>query len=601
MKKLVYLFAAAAMILTSSCEDLLDSTDYTEKTTETFPESYSDMQQLVTGVYQNLSVVNANPQCSFLYAAQIASDDMYGGGGENDQTMQAYDILGNYQTNMTQQFYKDRYTGIARANAVIAGIDKPKDYPSKDARNQALGEALTLRAYYYYELASFYGNIPLITSSTTEDVPQAKPEEVWGQILLDLKTACDTMPNWSVVKGNLVDGHVDKYVAEGLLGRAWLFYTGMYCNGTELAQLTSTTYNPLTSVKLPDGTTLTKGDVQEYLEDCINNSGYELVPIFQELWSYTNRITMNDGVKYTYTDGIPYEWVENDNAVNPESMFEIKYNSYASWSTTIGYANGYALHFGIRGGQDAANTYPFGQGWGAGPVATNLFTDWQTEEPTDTRREATIQLLDQLPAYTPSSDWVQGTNYFNKKWAPVYAKGDNGYYNFAEYMYDANSWPSATQWNFQLDDLHDLVLLRFADVLLMHSEISGGQGTMGNDHGVSGLNQVRERAGLDDIAYSLDALKKERRHELACEGTRWNDIRRWHIAAACLEKQQGQKCIRNGAASTNNASDQLGGYTKRYNATAGFFKIPESEIDISQVLKQNPGFEGNDGQYTGWK
>ncbi|MBQ6965486.1 MAG: RagB/SusD family nutrient uptake outer membrane protein [Bacteroidaceae bacterium] len=593
MKKLVYLFAAAAMVLATSCDDSLDSTNYTEKTTATFPETYSDLQQLVTGVYQNLSVVNASPQCSFIYAAQNASDDMFGGGGETDQTMQAYDLIGNYQNNMTQQFYADRYAGIARANNIIGNIDKPSNYPSEAAKNQALGEALILRGFFYYELGSFYGNIPLITSATTEDVPQATPAELWGQILLDFKTAADIMPaGQTAVNGKLVDGHVDKYVAEGLLARAWLFYTGMYGNGTELSDLVSTSYSPLTSVDLPDGTTLTKKDVITYIDDCVDNSGYSLVPTFQNLWAYTNRVTLADGISDPYTDGKGYKWVEDDNAVNPESMFMIKYNSYASWQTTIGYANGYALHFGIRGGQDAANTYPFGQGWGAGPVTPNLYSDWSSAEPSDPRRDATIQKLSELPAYTPSSDWVQGTDYFNKKWAPVYANGSNGYYNFNEYMYDADSWPSATQWNFQLDDLHDLVLLRFADVLLMQSELK---------EDATGMNKVRARAGLSAVSYSLTALQNERRWELACEGLRWNDIRRWHIAAAALEKQEGQPVIYSGAASTNKASQQIGGYTARYNATAGFFKIPESEIDISNVLKQNPGYENNAGQYSGWR
>lgn len=63
---------------------------------------------------------------------------------------------------------------------------------------------------------------------------------------------------------------------------------------------------------------------------------------------YTNRCTVED---YNYTKGQGLKWVEDDAAVNPESMFAIKFNKLASWQTTIGYANGYALHFGMRGGQ----------------------------------------------------------------------------------------------------------------------------------------------------------------------------------------------------------------------------------------------------------
>jgi hypothetical protein len=110
------------------------------------------------------------------------------------------------------------------------------------------------------------------------------------------------------------------------------------------------------------------------------------------------------------------------NADDVENMFAIKFNKLASWNTTIGYGNGYALHLGIRGGQDYANTFPFGQGWGAGPVAPNLVSDWKAAEPNDMRRDATIQLLSQLPNYKKGgwSDYVQETDYYEKKVSSYY-------------------------------------------------------------------------------------------------------------------------------------------------------------------------------------
>ena len=96
-----------------------------------------------------------------------------------------------------------------------------------------------------------------------------------------------------------------------------------------------------------------------------------MVDDFRNLWAYSNKYTKGD---YPYTAGQGLNWVEDDNGINPESMFAVKFNKQADWSTTIGYANGMALHFGVRGGQAYANTFPFGQGWGAGPVAPNLVT-----------------------------------------------------------------------------------------------------------------------------------------------------------------------------------------------------------------------------------
>lgn len=587
MKKFINILGAAAIVLGGVTSCTLDAVNYVEKTPENFPVTSDDASQALAGIYQNLSKVCANPQMSFLYLSMLASDDNLGGGGTNDKLMQAMDLLLNYQTNMTHQFWSDRYQGINRANSLLTGVENMDLEESE--RNQVVGEAKFMRAFFYYELASQYGRVPLVLSTEEAEPTQPTAAELWGQILMDLRDAAANMP--AVRK---TDGHVDKYTAEAMLGRAWLFYTGMYGNGDDLAALTSTTYNPLTEVALPDGTTLTKQEVISYIDDCVNNSGYSLVSDFRNLWAYTNRCTVED---YDYTKGQGLKWVEDDAAVNPESMFAIKFNKLASWQTTIGYANGYALHFGVRGGQDYAKTFPFGQGWGAGPVAPNLVNDWNAAESGDMRREASVQNVKDLPAYTYGgwADFVQETDYYNKKSSPVSAQytDDSGTLQYApvfEYvMYGENGWQNDNL--MQTGNIHDLVLIRFADVLLMQSELK---------EDVTGINRVRARAGLAPIGgYSLTALQNERRWELAFEGVRWNDIRRWHIAAAALEKQTNQPVYYLGSSAKN--TPHSGGYAARYNATAGFFKIPETEVSLSNgTLVQNEGWTDASSEYSGW-
>lgn len=82
--------------------------------------------------------------------------------------------------------------------------------------------------------------------------------------------------------------------------------------------------------------------------------------------------------------------MEDDDAVNPETLFAIKYDKLADWSTSIGYTNNFALHFGVRGMAGVTKSFPFGQGWGAGPAAPNLVSDWKNSEPNDKRRDASI-------------------------------------------------------------------------------------------------------------------------------------------------------------------------------------------------------------------
>jgi len=584
MKKIFLLTAAIATLGLASCG--IDSVEnISELSTENFPVMEEDGVAVLAGVYENLNATHANPQCSYLYMACLASDDQFGGGGTNDKLMQALDLICNYGNDMTNAFWSQRYEGINRANTLIQAL--PNTSMSDELKSQFLGEALFLRAYYYYELASMYGNVPLLTVPSGELVTQGDVKVLWGQMLQDLRDAVNMMPD---VRNS--DGHVDKYTAEALLGRIWLFYTGFYGNGTSTADLSNTTYNPLQTVALPDGSTMTKQDVINAIDDCVNNSGYELVPDFRNLWAYTNRCTVEDN---PYTKGQGLEWVENDNKVNPESMFAIKFNKLASWSTTIGYSNGIALHFGVR---DATyeNHFPFGQGWGAGPVATNLVNDWKAAEPNDMRRDATIQDWTDHSSYEGNykygggDDFVQETDFYGKKWSPILSKNDGGYWLFEDAMYGEKGGLSGGYGNnFQLDNIHDLVLIRFAEVLLMQSELK---------EDVDGINKVRARAGLDPISsYSLTALQNERRWELACEGIRWNDIRRWHIASVVLAKQENQPVYYCGKPGTNDPHN--GGYAKRYTETAGFQKMPDSQVSLGSVV-QNDGWRDASSEYTGW-
>ena len=507
--------------------------------------------------------------------SELASDDRFGGGGINDRQLQAIDLLMAPGTDMMRQFWIDRYAGIQRANNAIETLGNCTGYESENQKNQMIGEAHFLRAFYYYELASLFENIPLIISTATSGTtPQADPAETWSQIISDLKSAIELMPAQKTTTANA--GHVDKYAAEAMMARAFLFYTGFYKK---------------TDITLPDGSTVSKNDVIGWIDDCANNSGYSLVPDYRNLWAYSNRLTKED---YTYTKGQNLKWVEDDNAVNPESMFAIKYSKFASWSTTIGYSNGYALFFGVRGSQDLGNTFPFGQGWGAGPVSPALWKDWTAAEPQDMRRQASVcNIPSELPKYTKGgwTDFVQETDFYDKKNSPISSKktsGDGYWETFEQDMY------SYSTVNFQLSNIHDLVLIRFADVLLMQSELK---------QDVSGINKVRERSGLDPIGtYSDDALRNERRWELSFEGVRWNDIRRWHIAETALAVQNNQAVYFQGQADKNVTTNNGGGYVARYTATnGGFFPIPESEISLSGgVYKQNAGWESGT-LYSGWK
>ena len=583
MKNIFYI-AFAALVFTG-CENYLDTESYTKKNTGNYPETADDAIQMVTGVYSTLNKSIANVQNTYFYAAELASDDRFGGGGENDKDMQVLDHL--LYTNMDRfnTFWSDRYSGISRANMAVANLDKIED---EELRNQLMGETLFLRAFFYNELVELFGNIPLITNvpqnvAEAEEYPaQAPAENVYASIASDLKNAISIMPskNWKeTVSG---EGHITKWAAEALMARVFLFYTGFY----EKEAL------PLLG---EDGTvsgTVTKNEVVAWLEDCISNSGYDLVSDFRSLWPYSNKLSKKD---YPYVQDAP-DWVMDGN--NPEQVFTIKCSHMASWNTTIGYSNQYMLHFAIRshGGTDQyKNLFPFGQGWGAGPVSPKLWNEWETAEPADPRREASILNGSQTTDYIYGADkQMEESGFWQKKIiATTAAKSYNPDGTINE-LY--NNFTSSTEYygdgesdDVQLSHEVDLNIIRFADVLLMHSELTGT---------ADGLNRVRERAGLPDVSYSETALRNERRWELAFEGTRWSDIRRWGIAKEALADQLGSVIYNRGVATT--MKDQGAGYAARYEATKGFMPIPQSEIDLSNgVLKQNAGWDAS-AVYVSW-
>ena len=513
--------------------------------------------------YEGLYYQSANPTTMSYFVSCLASDEMLGGGGNGDNLFHQLDLLGD--VDMTEAWNNYRQY-ITQTNEVISRLkDIDPELESSSVRH-GLGEALFLRAYYYHELATLFGTVPVITNNDSweERMKTTTPEDVWGQIMLDLKQAVDLMFGYSpTLKKD--DSRVGKYAAEALLARSYLFFTGFYMGVHDIAETTDA------NVTLPDGSVLTKEEVVAMINDCVKNSGFGLVGDYRNLWPYTNRLTVED---YSYTQGQNLAWVEDDGKVNPEVLFKIKYNKKGSWNTTIGYSNIVALYMGMRSGGTYASSFPFGQGWGAGSVSPGLVSEWKQAEPGDMRLDASIQDMGQMD-YNTSESFVQETSYYEKKLSPISCRDDAGGYaeTFEKIMY-GEGWDCD---NFmQLGNIHPLNLIRFADVLLMQSELTGT---------VDGINKVRQRAGLAPITtYSLSALQEERRWELAFEGVRWNDMRRWgdDYCKAALDKQMDQPIKNDGVVARNpqGVSESVPGFTsyaENYAKNHGFFAKPAGQ------------------------
>ena len=586
-----------AVLAVASCEKFLDTVSYTESNTSNYPASAQDAMQLVTGIYAALNQASYEPSAHSFIANLTMSDECFGGGGQDDYEIQAYDHFLYFEPNAQLDFWTPYYSGITRANMAIANLDKVED---EELRNQLLGEAWFLRSFFLFDLTQQFGEIPLVATvpnSVSEAAVYPAPgtiEEIYGNIAAGLKKAIEIMPNqkWNQCVSGL--RHATKWDAEALLARVYLFYTGFYSdkNGENINAL------PLVDTETFEiiNETIGKDYVISKLEDCIANSGHSLVSDFRLMWPYMNSVTKP---QYTYAKDIPGTWITDD--VNPEEMFSICYSNVAESSRN---RNKFDQYLGVRKRSNyEVNAFPFSRGYGMATVNPYVWTQWDIEEPGDLRKAASIYNVNDEMADPSKYSWgndnqMEESGFWQKKyqaWGAVV----NG-----SFWYEFSSVSDYGGGGSDLGRGHspqNVQIIRFADVLLMHSELTDGK-TIYN--GKSGMNAVRARVGLPDKAYSVDALRMERKHELAFEGIRYNDMRRYGKAycLAALKTQLGQP-IRNAGGAWITMKDQGAGYEARYNATWGFRPFPASEVLLSAgVLKQNEGWtDAGTAQYTNWK
>ena len=603
MKK-IYLMAIAVLFAVglTSCEDFLDSKNYTGATNENYPAAPSDLNKELAALYGVMNQMSTSPLETPWFVNYIMSDDANGAGGTGDVESHAVGHLMTNKETLYDDIWKQIYVGISRASAVIYGVDAFDWTGQESTRNQMLGEAYFMRGLFYLWGVQFFGDIPAYWAVAAPDpCPQLSAEnEIMPHILADFTSAANLMSHGATTRG---DGHATKGAAEGMLARAYMFYEGFYKKAGELASASLADVSFEGFNQEGAGNSLSKAQVIGFLEDAINNGGYKLLEDFRLLWQYTNELTIKD---YSYVADLKEAgkvWAGNG---NEEEMFQIQYMDSNSWNGTIGmgFCNQVELYCGLRCDADensntngGVETFPFGQGWGQGTINANLWDEWPDSDP---RKKATIlDAPNELQAYYFTTSCSEDAGYYNKKWMCVTCMdtdfaGQSNYAWWGVWRAQNTDTPSPNGNSFQGDHFSDIVLLRLADVMLMHSELTGTDTYM---------NQVRARAGLPATTYSWQNIQNERRFELAGEGLRFNDLRRWSgidggtgcLAATALQKQDGTRVNYTGIWTVMHHGQGVGGssWAQRYADTNGFLPKPPAQIAIvadASILSQNKGW-----------
>ena len=625
MKKYILssLTVLAAVTLFTSCNDMLDTDPrVTELTAATFPGKPADVEALNAATYSIMNTLGGGDQSGLcnnpFYWWCLMSDDCYGSGGLQDNVAKSLHHFTTASANQYEQDFILLYGGISRANNQIETIDNVKWTDTQKAqRNQLLGEGYFMRGLYTMWLTQMYGDVPLITSTVITDEMQEEvsaEEKIYPQILSDFVSAKNLMGG-----RNPGSGHADKFAAEAFLARAWMFWAGFYKKVGELKG-GDATMELVEQEGCPAGSKLSKAEVIAALQDIVANGGYKLCEDFRSLWQYSNSLLWDeahDGVGHAY----PFiADMKRENCFdqpgmgngNTEEIFQIQFMNASKWA--IGgtynnprmYSNYLSCFWGLRNGATNDNgkrskTYPFNQGWGQGTPSNNLWDDWTDAERnngnnsyTDIRKLGTlIDLENELEAYTYEKDDCEESGYGVKKYADV---------NLDACAADNDSWwskcegytSSSLDNKQQGDHFEDFYLMRYADVLLMLTELTGDPW---------GMNQVQARAGVPLTAYSLTNIQNERRWEFALEGLRFNDMRRWSgkdsgensYAAKALQAQQGKQIVCLGQKANKRTHQHMTcSWAKRYADTNGFLPKPEAQITLmNNKMKQNPGWDTN--------
>ena len=601
----------------------------TDATQATFPGKIGDVEALNTATYSIMNTMgggDADTQNPF-YWWEIMSDNCYGSGGLQDNKVKAMHHLVEMSVDQYQQAFVLLYGGINRANNQIETIDNVSWKGNEAKRNQLLGEGYFMRGLYTLWLTQLFGDVPLITSTTITNRAEVDAETIiYPQILSDFVSGMNLM---GTTKSS---GHANKYVAEAFAARAYMFWAGFYKKVGELASGSAPAID-LVKQEGCEKESLSQADIIAGLKEIVGSGAYKLLEDYRSLWQYSNSMVWDEA--HDNEDGTgnkegthAYAFIadmKRENCFdqpgmgngNDEELFGIQFMNASSWgingqienggtySTARMYCNYLSCWWALRVNGNNGNrdcTYPFTQGWGQGTPSCNIWDDWTAAENAggdaskqykDIRKLGSLIDCDhELAAYSYVKDDCEESGYGVKKWCGVTLDALTG---DTPWWHAVNADFKGTLDNpMQGEHFEDFYLMRYADVLLMLTELTGD---------ASYMNQVQKRAGVPETAYSLKAVQDERRWEFAFEGIRFNDMRRWSgkdggegcYAAKALQAQAGKQVVVKGnVANKVSMKHMTCSWAKRYADTDGFLSKPQSQITLMEGnLKQNKGWDAS--------
>lgn len=532
MKNIILLLIFLLSGIYVSCN--MEEKPYTSLPIDAYFETPEQFGYYLNGVYSLL--VTGNTWGGAAIATTLFDDDdTQASNTYRPGTDGKYDMI-----NRTADGWRGFYTIVQQANTFLYALDKKGDILTPDLRKRYRGEALFLRAHAFMELVRRFGPIPLrvepyIEGVSSQDMARSEQTIVYTQIVNDLKEASQYLPvNYNGSYASDKDrGRPTKQAAFGLMMKAYLHLAGAEAYGVgaktsdpakvvdcykEVVDAGDSIFHWASITGFP----ALEQKYMDIFDPKTQNKCNEILFVAQTL---TN--TAGKGVEIAFTLCPPVSgWSGTDGSGGGQVTLRWDFVGKKF------YGNDKRVEWGKALADSFYNAKSSEQRW--------YYVYCPYVRPTTTEQSGPMPL-----------GWVYNDQ---NKWNSTYAvpsipKNDHTGYGYDKTIdvkwNNAGSSRKATpkiyslkytdpEANGKLENGSDIILLRYADVLLMYAEAKNELNDV--SEAISKLDDVRKRAGIPLIkdVYSgisqgelRDSIRLERRRELYLEFNRRWDLIRW--------------------------------------------------------------------------
>jgi hypothetical protein len=502
---------------------------------------------------------------------------------------------GNVPDGNTADAYYVCYQQIRAVNQLFANISKVPLLASNKA--QMLAEARFLRAWYYFILLEHYGGVPIVGNAIydyTQPIPTKR--STFAQCVTYITGQCDSAAQvLPLVQTSLGYGRASGGACLALKARVLLYAASPLFNKPASmtsvqapSDIASAAVKPLVGYPSYDATRWAAAEAAA--QAVIQTNAYQL---------FTDSTFLSG-----YGEEIPFQYLFTirgtmNGVTNNEYIFQLMFppNDYLEGLFQPPSRSGANGAFPYQGTVDA---FPMANG----KTITDPTSGYDPNNPyanRDPRLKCTITYDQSLLGNRTPNGQIQGYSPVNIYLTnsggalsggtdAVYQGTPTGYYN--NKMLDPDAIASGLLFN---PTNRCLPLMRYADILLDYAEAAN------ENEGPTALvyqyvNEIRERAGLNPYALPVGltqaqmraAIQTERQCELAYEGYRFFDVRRWLIADQTENiEAQGMEVDRTSTTATYKIFP-----VRKHNFTTKMYlwPFPQAEIGKGGGLVQNPGY-----------